>query len=106
MLCKNCSKEVDENSSFCSFCGYDLKSDKNVLKSPKKGFIVLILCILAGKFGIHRLYVGKKGSGIIMLLLSITIVGLSITWLWAIVDALLIVLEEFTDINGKVIKLD
>jgi TM2 domain-containing membrane protein YozV len=49
-----------------------------------------ILCIFFGAFGIHRLYLGAKGSGIVMLILGITIVGLLITWIWAFIDLFLI----------------
>lgn len=49
-----------------------------------------VLCIFFGAFGIHRLYLGEKGTGIVMLILGITIVGLIITGFWALIDLFLI----------------
>lgn len=49
-----------------------------------------LLCIFFGAFGIHRLYLGEKATGIIMLILGITIVGLFVTGFWAFVDLFLI----------------
>jgi TM2 domain-containing membrane protein YozV len=49
-----------------------------------------VLCLFFGAFGIHRLYLGEKGTGIVMLILGITIVGLLITGLWAFIDLFLI----------------
>ena len=50
---------------------------------------VLCICIL-GLFGAHRLYLGQRGSGIVMLILGITFVGWFITGPWAVIDLLLI----------------
>lgn len=49
-----------------------------------------VLCIFFGAFGIHRLYLGEKGTGIVMLILGITILGLFITGIWAFIDLFLI----------------
>lgn len=49
-----------------------------------------VLCIFFGVLGIHRFYLGKAGTGAIMLILSITIVGLIVSGLWALVDLFLI----------------
>ena len=49
-----------------------------------------ILCLFLGSFGAHRFYLGRKGSGIAMLLLGITLFGLLISCPWAIVDLFLI----------------
>lgn len=49
-----------------------------------------VLCIFFGAFGIHRLYLGEKGTGIVMLILGITIFGLLISGIWAFIDLFLI----------------
>ncbi|WP_246343312.1 NINE protein [Sphingobium jiangsuense] len=49
-----------------------------------------ILCLLLGGLGVHRLYLGERGTGILMLILGITIVGMIITWPWALIDLFLI----------------
>ncbi len=64
-----------------------------------KGFVpTLLLCFFLGAFGIHRFYVGKVGTGILMLL---TLGGLGI---WTMVDFIIIACQNFKDKNGAVIK--
>lgn len=58
-------------------------------EKPSAGAAYL-LCIFAGVLGAHRFYLGRKGSAIAMLILSITIIGLVITALWALIDLFLI----------------
>ena len=43
-----------------------------------------------GAFGGHRFYLGKKGTAVAMLALTLTIVGIVVTFIWWIVDAILI----------------
>tara|TARA_Y100000590_G_C15473694_1_gene921202 strand:- start:655 stop:873 length:219 start_codon:yes stop_codon:yes gene_type:complete len=67
-------------------------------KSPK-GFVpALILCILLGGFGVHRFYVGKVGTGIVMIL---TLGGFGI---WTLIDLIRIAVGSFKDSNGLPIK--
>lgn len=65
--------------------------------SPKSRLVALILCVLLGVLGIHRFYVGKIGTGILML---ITGGGLGI---WVIVDIILIAVGNFRDKQGRVL---
>ncbi len=48
------------------------------------------LCIVLGVVGAHRFYLGETKTGIIMLVLGITVVGLPVTAVWAFVDLFLI----------------
>jgi TM2 domain-containing membrane protein YozV len=41
-----------------------------------------------GPLGIHRFYLGRIGSGIAMLLLSCTLIGLLVSAPWAFIDML------------------
>lgn len=65
--------------------------------SPKSRLVALILVVLLGVLGIHRFYVGKIGTGILML---ITGGGLGI---WVIVDIILIAVGSFRDKQGRVL---
>jgi len=67
--------------------------------STKSPTVVLLLCIFLGNFGIHRFYVGKIGTGILMFL---TLGGLGI---WYLIDLALIVSNRFTDKRGNIIEL-
>lgn len=49
-----------------------------------------VLGVFLGLFGAHRFYLDRTGSVIAMLLLSLTIIGLIVTFIWHIVDLFLI----------------
>ncbi len=67
--------------------------------TSEKSFVTtLILCVLLGGLGVHRFYVGKIGTCILMLL---TLGGLGI---WALIDLIIIATQSFKDSEGNVIK--
>lgn len=66
--------------------------------STKNFLATLLFCLLLGTFGIHRFYVGKIGTGILML---ITFGGFGIWWL---IDIILIATGAFRDKQGFLIK--
>ena len=68
-------------------------------EKSEKGFVpALLLCFLLGGLGVHRFYVGKIGTGILMLF---TLGGLGI---WALIDLIVIAVGSFKDKNGLAIK--
>ena len=66
--------------------------------SDKNWIATLLLCIFLGTFGIHRFYVGKVGTGILMLLTG-GVFGI----LW-IIDIIMIAVGSFTDKGGRFVK--
>ena len=72
-------------------------------KSDKQLLITLLLAIFVGTFGIHRFYVGKIGSGIAMLLLTLSFIGLLVTGIWALIDIIIIATGNFKDKEGKLV---
>jgi TM2 domain-containing membrane protein YozV len=66
--------------------------------SNKEFLPTFLLCFLFGYFGIHRFYVGKVGTGLLMIL---TLGGLG---LWVVFDLILILIGSFRDSEGRVIK--
>lgn len=67
--------------------------DTNV--SPKSRLITLLLCLCLGVLGVHRYYVGKIGTGLLMLC---TGGGLGIWW---VIDLVFIVSGSFRDRQGR-----
>lgn len=65
----------------------------------QKGFVpTALLCFFLGVFGVHRFYVGKIGTGIVQLL---TLGGFGI---WALIDLVMIIVGNFKDKDGRLIK--
>lgn len=63
--------------------------------SGKSRLVTLLLCFFLGLLGVHRFYVGKIGTGILMIL---TFGGLGV---WVMIDLILILVGSFTDKEGK-----
>ena len=63
--------------------------------SDKEWVVTLLLCFFLGIWGIHRFYVGKIGTGILMIF---TLGGLGI---WVLIDLIMIALGSFRDIDGR-----
>ena len=55
-------------------------------RSDRNKYVAAILAFVLGPLGIHRFYLGRTGSGIAMLILSCTLVGLIISGPWALID--------------------
>ncbi len=64
--------------------------DSEVKNRGKSMLVAYILWYFLGFLGAHRFYIGKKGSAITQLILTITIVGLIVNAVWWIVDAFLL----------------
>ena len=102
-FCPNCGAPVEDSATFCPKCGTSLQAQPaspldSKVPSDGRWLIALLLCFFLGCLGIHRFYVGKTGSGIAMLL---TCGGCGI---WALVDFIMILVNSFTDKDGRPLK--
>ena len=70
-------------------------SDIQISESDKKMVVAALLCFFLGWLGIHRFYVGKAGTGILMIF---TLGGLGI---WSLVDLIMIIVGSFKDKEGR-----
>jgi TM2 domain-containing membrane protein YozV len=57
-------------------------------RRERNKFAAALLAFFLGPLGIHRFYLGRTGSGIGMLLLTFTVVGLIVTVPWALIDTI------------------
>jgi TM2 domain-containing membrane protein YozV len=54
--------------------------------SDRNKYLAAVIAFVVGPIGIHRFYLGRNGSGLAMLLLTCTLVGLALTVPWALID--------------------
>ena len=60
-----------------------------------------LLAWFVGYLGVHRFYAGRIGSGVAMLVFTITVFGLIVTSIWVIVDLVILATGGFRDGDGK-----
>ncbi len=54
---------------------------------PRKDKVAAaLLAFFLGVLGVHRFYLNRVGSGIVMLVLTCTLIGIFVTSIWALVD--------------------
>jgi TM2 domain-containing membrane protein YozV len=95
-FCSQCGNKINTDSSFCEKCRYHVSNEVQN-NSPKSARTALLLCLFLGAIGAHRFYVGKIGTGILMLL---TWGGLGI---WVLVDIILIASCQFRDKKNQLL---
>ena len=55
-------------------------------RADRNKIVAALLAFFLGIFGVHRFYLGRIGSGVVMLLLTCTFFGVAITGIWAFID--------------------
>lgn len=56
------------------------------VQTDRNKYIAALIAFVLGMLGIHRFYLGRTGTGIVMLVLTCTVVGMLITWPWSWID--------------------
>lgn len=104
MFCSNCGTQIDDKAVVCIKCGAptpNFTSQSAAVQNasaPAEGYdwlTTLLLCFFVGGLGIHSFYTKKTGIGIAQLL---TLGGCGI---WALVDLIMIITENFKDGQGR-----
>lgn len=57
------------------------------LDNGRNRLVAALLAFLIGTLGIHRFYLGRNGSGVAMLLLTLSVLGIAVSAPWALIDA-------------------
>lgn len=90
--CRACGRELHESAITCPQCGAAQPPPPGV--SEHLILPAFLLCFFFGWLGGHRYYVGKVGTGVLMLC---TFGGLG---LWVLIDLIMIIVGAFTDKAG------
>jgi len=64
--------------------------ESEVKSRGKSMLVAYVLWYFLGIFGGHRFYMGRTGTAVTQLILSITVVGMLVTSIWWIIDAFLL----------------
>ena len=97
-FCNTCGAETNPMAEICVKCGVRLAKAEEIDISPKSRLAVTLLAWFLGGFGVHRFYLGKIGTGILMI---ITLGGLGI---WSLIDFIIAVTGNMRDKEGRLIK--
>lgn len=60
----------------------------------------LLLSVFLGGMGVDRFYLGKVGTGLLKLAISLFTLGL-LGWIWWLIDIILIASGSMTDSDGR-----
>lgn len=90
-------------------------NNMQVYYSRKNKIVALLLVAFLGGLGLHRFYLGRKQSGLLMLALTIigsitTAIGIGeavlfVVSCWCLVDLIALCIGKLTDAEGKPLKL-
>ena len=95
-FCKDCGEKIKTAAEICPHCGVrQMSVPENINASPKSFVAALILVVLLGGLGVHRFYVGKPVTGILIILTFFGFFGI-----WPLIDLILIATGNFKDSNG------
>jgi len=100
MFCASCGAIIKKEAEICPKCGVrNNKMKVSVANASEKDWLTTLLLVLfVGGWGVHRFYVGKVGTGILMIFFGWLTLGI-----WWLVDVIKICTGKFTDSEGKFI---
>lgn len=94
-FCTACSDIIDRMAVVCPKCGVMQPTPQGMtVPSEKRLLPTFLLAFLFGWLGVHRFYVGKPGTAVLMLL---TLGGFGV---WVLIDLVRIIIGHFTDGDG------
>ena len=124
-FCFACGEKIDIRAEICPKCGVRQHAMDSALVggqpaavqpaavqpvaaasevSEKRIMPALLLLMFLGWFGIHHFYVGKKGTGVFLIICSISFIGLIITAIVCFFDFFALLFGNFKDSEDKPLK--
>jgi TM2 domain-containing membrane protein YozV len=83
-------------AEICPKCGVRQTGAPSASNTDKRILPAALLCFFVGVLGVHRFYVGKIGTGILIIL---TVGGFC--GIWPLIDFIFIVTGNFRDARGN-----
>lgn len=71
--------------------------------SPTKDIMILVVAIIAGWLGAHRMATGRPFTGLAMLALTLSFYGASVALIWAFFDVVRMATGSYKDGKGRVL---
>lgn len=96
IYCYECGKKCSESADKCPNCGAPNRARKPAA-GDKQWLVAFLLCFFLGPWGAHRFYLKQTASAVVMLVLSLTFVGLIVTGIWALVDMIILLCHAGDD---------
>ena len=94
MKCSYCRFEFDNIQTICPNCGAPAEMqvqhqsiERNYKNAERFKAVYIWAAILFGGLGVHDFYAGYHLKGCIKIVITLTIIGIYISWIWAIIDA-------------------
>ncbi len=87
----------------------DAAGTRHVLAPPpprepvtdRNKIVAALLAFFMGPLAVHRFYLGRTGSAIVMLVLSFTVVGLAVTVPWSLIDMVRYLMMSDREFAGR-----
>ena len=107
MYCSSCGSVIKKLAELCVHCGVRVSGQaaqtSPVEYSEKSRIVAGILGILLGGLGIHRVYLGSVGIGIVQIIVSVITFGLGS--IWGLIEGIIIIAgASWKDGQGKPLK--
>lgn len=100
-FCWNCGGAIYGDAVVCVNCGV-ATMPTHAAKS-NEWLTALLLCIFLGGFGAHRFYVKDNNIAIVQLLLGL-LSCFAISWIWALIDLIMLLSGNFKTGDGRLLK--
>lgn len=71
---------------------------------PKSRVTAFLLATFLGMFGAHRFYLGRTGTAVFQLILTLTLVGAIVSSVWVLIDWIRLIIGTFEDADGNTLE--
>ncbi len=93
VFCRDCGAKHSDKAKACPKCG------RSVCAVDKSVLIYTLLALCFGVWGVHKFYAGRRGEGVVMLLMG------TVGWL-LIIPGLVVCIWAFVDFIIGLVNMD